>query len=116
MSPNRQPVAVAMLAPMSEAGNGWLMLLAATTELNPVAGNLVFNGAITNGGYWINVYGASQKTLTLGGVLSGSGGVAVKQDSIVALTNNNAFTGAIWVEKGTLQAGTTRTPSARAAS
>ena len=82
------------------------LLLAATTELNPVAGNLVFNGAITNGGYWINVYGASQKTLTLGGVLSGSGGVAVKQDSIVALTNNNAFTGAIWVEKGTLQAGT----------
>ena len=79
------------------------LLLAATTELNPVGGNLVFNGAITNGGYWINVYGASQKTLTLGGVLSGSGGLAVKQDSIAVVTNNNTFTGAIWVEKGTVQ-------------
>ena len=79
------------------------LLLAATTELNPVGGNLTFNGAITNGGYWINAYGANQKTLTLGGVLSGSGGLAVKQDSIAVLTNDNSFSGAIWIEKGTVQ-------------
>ncbi len=79
------------------------LLLDATTELNPVGGALTFNAAVTNGGYWINVYGANQKTLTLGGVLSGSGGLAVKQDSLVLLTNNNTFSGAIWVEKGTVQ-------------
>ncbi len=75
-------------------------------ELNPVAGNLTFNSAITNGGYWIDVYGNLQKTLTIGGVLSGSGGIANKQDTIVVLTNNNTFTGAIWIEKGTVQLGT----------
>ena len=79
------------------------VLLAKAVQLNPVAGNLVFNAAITNGGYWIDVYGNGQKTLTIGGVLSGSGGVAVKQDSIVVLTNNNTFTGGLWVEKGTVQ-------------
>ncbi len=77
--------------------------LAKAAEFNPVGGNLVFNAAITNGGYWINVYGNLQKTLTIGGVLSGSGGLANKQDNVVVLTNNNAFTGGIWVEKGTVQ-------------
>ena len=77
--------------------------LAKAPQFNPVGGNLVFNAAITNGGYWIDVYGANQKTLTIGGVLTGSGGIAVKQDSIVVLTNNNAFTGGLWVEKGTVQ-------------
>ena len=72
-------------------------------EINPVSGNLTLNGAINNNGYWIDVYGANQKTLTIGGVLSGSGGIAVKQDSIVVLTNDNSFSGAIWVEKGTVQ-------------
>jgi autotransporter-associated beta strand protein len=79
--------------------------LAKTTEFNPVGGNLTFNAAITNGGNWINVYGNVQKTLTIGGVLSGGGGIANKQDNIVVLTNNNTFTGAIWVEKGTVQLG-----------
>jgi autotransporter-associated beta strand protein len=79
------------------------LLLAKAVQLNPVAGNLTFSAAITNGGNWIDVYGNAQKTLTIGGVLSGGGGIAVKQDSIVVLTNDNTFTGAIWVEKGTVQ-------------
>ena len=77
--------------------------LAKAVEFNPVGGNLVFNAAITNGGYWIDVYGNQQKTLTIGGVLTGSGGLANKQDNVVVLTNNNAFTGGLWVEKGTVQ-------------
>jgi autotransporter-associated beta strand protein len=79
------------------------VLLSKAVELNPVGGNLVFNAAITNGGYWIDVYGNLQKSLTIGGVLSGSGGLANKQDNVVVLTNNNTFTGGIWVEKGTVQ-------------
>ena len=75
-------------------------------EINPVSGNLTLGGAIDNNGQWIDVYGANQKTLTIRGVLSGSGGIAVKQDSIVALTNNNSFSGAVWVEKGTVQPNT----------
>ncbi|NCA81874.1 MAG: hypothetical protein EOM72_03925 [Opitutae bacterium] len=76
---------------------------ATSLELNPVTANLTMNGNINNNGKWIDVYGASQKTLTINGVLSGTGGLSVKQDSIVALTNNNSFSGAVWVEKGTVQ-------------
>ena len=77
------------------------VVLYAATEVNPVSGNLTFNTTFNNNGNWINVWGSNQKTLNLNGVLSGSGGLAVKQDSIVVLTNNNTFSGAIWVEKGT---------------
>ena len=80
------------------------LLLDKTTELNPAGGNLTFNGNITNNSYWINVYGAGNKTLSIGGVLSGTGGIAVKQSStVVVLTNDNTFSGGIWVEKGTIQ-------------
>lgn len=85
-----------------------ISLVDGTTEFNPVSGNLTFNGIIYLANNWINVYGNNQKTLNLNGVLnanSGNGGLAVKQDSIVVVTNNNTFTGAIWVEKGTVQLG-----------
>jgi autotransporter-associated beta strand protein len=76
-----------------------------TTEINPVSGDLAFHNNIWNNGYWINVYGDNNKTLTLGGVLDQGGGVAVKQNSLVILTNNNTFSGAIWIEKGRVQLG-----------
>ncbi|NCC53595.1 MAG: hypothetical protein EOM20_20625, partial [Spartobacteria bacterium] len=74
------------------------------TELNPVSGNLTFNGAI-GGDYWNDVYGDNGNTLTIRGVKSGTGGIAVKQNSRVVLTNNNTFSGAIWIEKGLVQLG-----------
>ena len=69
-------------------------------EINPVAGGLTFNGTIDNGGYWIDVWGESNKAVIVNGVLSGSGGLSVKQHSLVILTNNNTFSGGIWIEKG----------------
>ena len=77
-------------------------------EINPVSGNLVFNGTIYVKNNWINVWGDNAKTLYLNGVVNadgGNGGLAVKQNSIVSLTNNNTFTGGIWVEKGTVKLG-----------
>ena len=74
-------------------------------EINPVSGNLTTHGAIDNNGQWIDVYGDNAKYLYLNGVLSGSGGIAVKQNSFVALTNANTFSGGLWVEKGTVQLG-----------
>lgn len=82
------------------------VVLYATTEINPVSGNLTFARTIYLKSNWINVYGANQKYLYLNGQLnadSGNGGLSVKQDSIVVLTNDNTFAGAIWVEKGTVQ-------------
>ncbi len=81
-------------------------LVDATTQLNPVSGNLTFNSTVYLANNYIDVYGDNENTLYLNGVVdanSGSGGLAVKQDSIVVLTNNNTFTGGIWVEKGTLK-------------
>ena len=82
------------------------VVLYTTTEINPVSGNLTFHQPIYLKSNWINVWGDNQKTLYLNGVLNadgGNGGLAVKQNSIVVLTNNNTFAGAIWVEKGTVQ-------------
>lgn len=82
------------------------VVLYAATEINPVSGNLTFHDTIYLKNNWINVWGNNQKTLNLNGQLnadSGNGGLAVKQDSIVVVTNNNTFTGGIWVEKGTVQ-------------
>jgi len=85
------------------------VVLYTTTEINPVSGNLTFNGPIYLKSNWINVWGDNQKTLNLNGVVNadgGNGGLAVKQNSIVVLTNNNTFTGGIWVEKGTVRLNT----------
>ena len=56
-------------------------------EINPVSGNLVFNGTIYVKNNWINVWGDNAKTLYLNGVVNadgGNGGLAVKQNSIVS--------------------------------
>ena len=74
-------------------------------NINPVNGGLTLHGALNMGGNWVEVWGNNQKTLSLNGVVSGTGGIAVKQNSIVGLTNNNTFSGGIWVEKGTVKLG-----------
>ncbi len=74
--------------------------LSASSEINPISGNLTIHGTVTNGGNWIDVYGNNGNTLSLNGIISGSGGIAVKQNSIVVISNANTFSGAIWVEKG----------------
>lgn len=84
-------------------------LVDGTTEFNPVNGNLTFNTDVYLANNWLEVYGNNAKYLYLNGVVnanSGSGGVAVKQNSVVVLTNNNTFTGGLWVEKGTVQLNT----------
>ncbi|MFH0881261.1 MAG: autotransporter-associated beta strand repeat-containing protein, partial [Lentisphaerota bacterium] len=72
----------------------------AASEINPVSGGLTFNSIIYNNGNWINVWGNNDKTLSMGGVLDQGGGLAVKQNSMVILSNNNTFSGGLWVEKG----------------
>ena len=86
-----------------------ISLVDGTTEFNPVNGNLTFNTDVYLANNWLEVYGNNAKYLYLNGVVNangGSGGVAVKQNSVVVLTNNNTFTGGLWVEKGTVQLNT----------
>jgi len=70
-------------------------------ELNPVLGDLSLHGALDNSGSGLAVYGDNGHVLTLGGVVSGSGGLEVMQNSVVALSNNNTFAGGLSVWKGT---------------
>ena len=69
-------------------------------EINPVSGNLTISGTINNNGSAINVYGNNDKMLTLSGVVSGSGGLNVKQNSLVQLSGNNTYSGATAIEAG----------------
>jgi autotransporter-associated beta strand protein len=71
------------------------------SELNPINGNLTL-GNIETFGYAIRVYGNNNKTLTVNGVISGSGTLTVKQNTTVELSGANTLTGALTVEAGTL--------------
>ena len=71
-------------------------------------GNLTFNSNIFFKGNFMDVLGNNWHTLNLNGVLNrdgGDGGIAVKENTLVVITNNNTITGAIWVEKGIVRFG-----------
>ncbi|HQF21762.1 MAG TPA: autotransporter-associated beta strand repeat-containing protein, partial [Kiritimatiellia bacterium] len=73
-------------------------------ELNPVSGNLVFNGAVNNNGSPIRVWGSN--TLYINGVHSGGGQLQVKSAATVVLTNANTYSGGTWIEKGKVEINT----------
>jgi hypothetical protein len=96
-------------------------------NVNPVqfrvdSGDMTFNGNVFFKGNWMDIYGGAGKTLSLHGVLKrdgGDGGIAVKEDVIVSITNNNdasssdGITGAYWVERGVVRlAGSTNAAGA----
>jgi autotransporter-associated beta strand protein len=96
-------------------------------NVNPVqfrvdSGDLTFSTNIYFKSNWMDVYGGAGKTLNLNGVLKrdgGDGGIAVKEDVIVNITNNNdasasdGISGAYWIERGVIRlAGSTNAPGA----
>ncbi|MES2308913.1 MAG: autotransporter-associated beta strand repeat-containing protein, partial [Verrucomicrobiota bacterium] len=64
-------------------------------------GSMVFNGAINNNGFLLSIIGA--KDTTLGGVVSGSGGLAKDDASMLHVTNTNTYTGATFIHDGTVK-------------
>lgn len=71
-------------------------------EINPVNGNLIINGSINNNSSFIDIYGDNGNTLTVTGIISGTGGIALKQNSSLILTGNNTYTGTTVLENGRL--------------
>ena len=70
-------------------------------EINPVQGNLTIGGTISvPTGRNIQVWGNNAKTLTLGGVVSGAGGIRVEENSTVLLTQNNTYSGGTVLNAG----------------
>ena len=75
-------------------------------ELRPINGNLTIGGNINTDGNYIDVYGSNSKTLTINGVISGTGGFTIKQNSTVVFTNSNmTYTGTTVLENGVLELG-----------
>ena len=71
-------------------------------ELNPTNGPLTLGGALNTNGRSIQVWGDNGQTLTLGGAISGSGGILVQENSTVFATNNsNSFSGGVTLTEGT---------------
>ena len=77
-------------------------------EINPVNGNLVIGGNINNNGNYLDIYGGLNKTLTLNGTISGSGGISIVsgQTPTLILSGTNSFTGPIVINSGKLEAST----------
>lgn len=69
-------------------------------ELNPIEGNLIFNNNIFTNSNSIDVYGNNGNTLSLNGVVSGAGGIALKQNSIVEIGAAMTYTGGTAIENG----------------
>ncbi len=74
------------------------------TEINPVNGDLTFTGTIFTNGNYIDVFGDNGKTLTITSDISGTGGIAIKQNSTVQFTTTNkTYSGNTTLEAGTLE-------------
>ena len=72
-------------------------------EIYLTNGNLTFNGSFNNMGSWLDIYGNNGKSLAITGAISGNGGLAVKQNSTVTISNaNNTYAGNTSVDAGTL--------------
>ena len=73
------------------------------SQINPVSGNLVFDGQIFTNGNHIDVFGDNGNVLSLNGVIDGGGGIALKQNSIIEIAAAMAYTGGTAIEAGTFQ-------------
>jgi hypothetical protein len=74
-------------------------------QLNPVSGDLTVSGTINNNGSFIDVFGNNTKWLRLEGVVSGAGGLAVKQNSTVVIKADMTYTGDTILEAGFMNLG-----------
>ncbi|NNT72543.1 hypothetical protein HKT18_09975, partial [Flavobacterium sp. IMCC34852] len=72
-------------------------------EIRANNGNLTFNGTVNNMGSWVDIYGVNGKSVFFTGAISGSGGLSVKENSTVTISNaNNTYSGSTSVDAGTL--------------
>jgi fibronectin-binding autotransporter adhesin len=75
-------------------------------EINPVQGDLMIGGTISvPTGRSIQVWGNNAKTLTLGGVVSGAGGIRVEENSTVVISQSNSFSGPTVINAGKITMG-----------
>lgn len=71
-------------------------------EINPVNGSLTLGGNINNNSYNIQVYGNNAHTLTIKGVLSGSGDLTIEQNSTVVIDSDATMSGSTTLNDGKL--------------
>lgn len=67
-------------------------------------GDLVFNGNIANNGNLLVVQGTANTTI--GGIVSGAGGLAKDEAGTLTLNGQNTYTGTTFIHDGTLRVGT----------
>lgn len=76
----------------------------APLELKPVGGNLTINGSIDNMGSPVWITGTGNKTLAIGGGISGAGTFEVKNNTVVILSGANTYTVSTYISgSGNLQ-------------
>lgn len=97
------PTKIENLSTANHTFNNSIALHDGTCELNPINGNITFTANIFNNGNFIDVFGNNGDSLIISGVLQGTGGITLKQNSILYLTGQNTYTGGTFVEGGTLR-------------
>ena len=84
--------------------------LGAAATLESTAGNLTLAGAIANGDKLLTVNPSNNRTITLGGVISGTGGLTKNSAGSAVLTGENTYTGETIINQGTLSIDGTTDP------
>jgi autotransporter-associated beta strand protein len=79
--------------------------LQSASELNPVDGDLTFNGSIFTNNHFIDVFGDSGHRLIINGVINGTSGIGVQQNSIVELNAVNTYSGETVLNSGAIEIG-----------
>ncbi|WP_412984107.1 T9SS type A sorting domain-containing protein [Pontimicrobium sp. IMCC45349] len=71
-------------------------------EINPINGNLTITSNIDNNGNYLDIYGNNSNQLTVDGIISGTGGIVLKQNSLLEFNSNNVYSGNTNLESGVL--------------
>lgn len=76
------------------------VVLFAPTEINPVNGDLTFSGDIITNNNFIDIFGNNANSLIINGVINGTNGIGVQQNSTVILNGLNSYGGGTFINAG----------------
>jgi autotransporter-associated beta strand protein len=100
---NGGPTKIENLSSGNHTFNNQIVIFDGVTEFNPINGNLIFQGNVLNQGNFIDVFGNNNHILRLSGDVQGTGGITLKENSVIEIASPMTYTGGTAIEAGTFR-------------
>lgn len=84
-------------------------------EINPLSQSLIFNSTINNQGSPVHILGGTGFTVSFNGVISGSGGFELRQNTTVVMNGVHSYTGTTTLSAGFVRVNNDVIPSSNGA-